>query len=168
MRKNMNLDKIAILFSIVIFIVYLSTLSISLDDEDSAHFALGLKEFNVTKYQPHAPGFPVYMAIGVFFNTIFRNEIFSLTFMSAMFGAFSVFVFYLLTKEMFSKEIALVSIVLNSSANVVATFPFTLPFSIITPSKGRNLLIVGNSSDVISTSREPEPASRSISPLREH
>lgn len=112
MLKNKNLDKIAVLFSVFIFLVYISTLSISLDDEDSVHFALGLTDFNVTKYQPHPPGFPVYIALGAIFNAILNNEILALTFMSAFFGALSVFVFYSLAKEMFGKEVALCSSVL--------------------------------------------------------
>ncbi len=112
MVKSEKLDKFAILFSVVIFLIYLSTMSISLDDEDSVHFALGLTEFNVSKHQPHPPGFPVYIALGMLFNAVFRNEIFTLTFMSALFGALSVFVFYLLSKEMFNREIALYSSIL--------------------------------------------------------
>lgn len=107
-------DIVIALFSITMFLVYLSTLSISLDDEDSAHFALGIGEFNVTKYQPHPPGFPVYMAIGMFFNLLIGDEILTLTFISALFGALSVFIFYLLAREMFNKEIALLSSVLMS------------------------------------------------------
>ena len=114
MRKNTDLNRIAVAFSIVIFLVYLSTMSISLDDEDSAHFALGLREFNVTNYQPHPPGFPLYMVLGMFFDVFFMNELLTLTFMSALFGALSVFVFYLLVGEMFNKKIALASSVLMS------------------------------------------------------
>jgi len=107
-----NLESIAVLFSVFIFLLYISTLSISMDDEDSVHFALGLREFNVTKYQPHPPGFPVYIVLGMAFNVIFRNELLSLTFMSALFGALTVFVFYVLSREMFNKETALLSSIL--------------------------------------------------------
>jgi 4-amino-4-deoxy-L-arabinose transferase-like glycosyltransferase len=100
-------DRIAVVLSIAMFLVYLSTLSVSLDEEDSVHFALGLREFNVTEYQPHPPGFPVYIAIGMLFNTLLMNEILSLTLMSALSGALSLFVFYLLAREMFEGEIAL-------------------------------------------------------------
>jgi len=112
MLKKIDLDRIAVLFSILIFLIYISTLSVSLDEEDAVHFALGIKEFNVAKYQPHPPGFPVYMALGMFFNTFFKSEVLSLTFMSALFGTLSVFVFYLLVKDMLNREIALASSVL--------------------------------------------------------
>ncbi|MBN2331152.1 MAG: glycosyltransferase family 39 protein [Candidatus Aenigmarchaeota archaeon] len=112
MLKSMDLDRIAILFSAFIFLVYLSTLSISLDEEDAVHFALGLKEFNVSKYQPHPPGFPVYIGLGMLFNAGLKNELLSLTCMGALFGALSVFVFYMLAREMLEREIALASSVL--------------------------------------------------------
>lgn len=110
--KEEYFDKVAVVLTVIMFLVFLSTLSISLDDEDSVHFALGLRDFNVTKYQPHPPGFPVYMAIGMIFNTFLGNEILALTLMSALFGALSVFVFYVLVKHMFRKDIALFASVL--------------------------------------------------------
>jgi 4-amino-4-deoxy-L-arabinose transferase-like glycosyltransferase len=110
--KTGNLDRVAVLFTVIMFLIFLSTLSISLDDEDSVHFALGLNEFNVSKYQPHPPGFPVYIAIGMSFNSFLRNEILSLTVISALFGALSVLVFYHLAKEMFEREIAFFASVL--------------------------------------------------------
>lgn len=105
-------DKVAFVFFVVVFLVYLSTMSISLDDEDSVHFALGLIDFNVSKYQPHPPGFPVYIAFGMTFNAFFQDEILSLTFMSALFGVLSIFVFYCLAKEMFGDKIAFLSSIL--------------------------------------------------------
>lgn len=114
MKEKWNLDKAAVALAVFVFLLYISTLSASLDDEDSVHFALGLTDFNVSKYQPHPPGFPVYMALGMIFNAVFGNGLLSLTFMSALFGALSVYVFYLLAKEMFGRQIAFCSSVLMS------------------------------------------------------
>ena len=36
----------------------------SLEDIDSINFALGLRDFDPAKHQPHPPGSPVYIALG--------------------------------------------------------------------------------------------------------
>src|SRR5918996_5102631 len=43
---------------------HLPFLAPSLEDIDSINFALGLREFNVAKHQPHPPGYPIYIALG--------------------------------------------------------------------------------------------------------
>jgi len=113
-ERGMDIDRIAAYFSIAVFIVYLSTMSISLDDEDSVHFALGLTNYNITLLQPHTPGFPVYILMGKSFNAILMNGLLSLTILSALFGALSVFIFYLLAREMLDKETALAASVLTA------------------------------------------------------
>jgi len=107
--KGIWLDRIAILVSIIMLMLYLSTMSISLDDEDSAHFALGIREFNVTKYQPHPPGFPAYIGMGMLLNTFVGNGLLALTLLSALSGAGCVYVFYLLLREMANRRVALMS-----------------------------------------------------------
>src|SRR3954452_3302163 len=36
----------------------------SLEDLDSINFALGLRQFDVARHQPHPPGYPLYIALG--------------------------------------------------------------------------------------------------------
>ena len=43
---------------------HLPFLAPSLEDIDSINFALGLREFDVARHQPHPPGYPVYVALG--------------------------------------------------------------------------------------------------------
>jgi hypothetical protein len=43
---------------------HLPFLAPSLEDIDSINFALGLREYDVSKHQPHPPGYPVYIAMG--------------------------------------------------------------------------------------------------------
>src|SRR5215212_2432177 len=45
-------------------VAHLPFLAPSLEDIDSINFALGLREFDVAKHQPHPPGYPVYIALG--------------------------------------------------------------------------------------------------------
>jgi hypothetical protein len=44
--------------------VHLAFLAPSLEDIDSINFALGLREFDPARHQPHPPGYPVYIALG--------------------------------------------------------------------------------------------------------
>src|SRR5918995_6312034 len=43
---------------------HLPFLAPSLEDIDSINFALGLREFDVARHQPHPPGYPLYVALG--------------------------------------------------------------------------------------------------------
>src|SRR5262245_29539636 len=43
---------------------HLPFLAPSLEDIDSINFALGLRDFDVARHQPHPPGYPVYTALG--------------------------------------------------------------------------------------------------------
>ena len=43
---------------------HLPWLAPSLEDIDSINFALGLRDFDVAKHQPHPPGYPVYIGMG--------------------------------------------------------------------------------------------------------
>src|SRR5687768_6786611 len=43
---------------------HLPFLAPSLEDYDSINFALGLRDFDPARHQPHPPGSPVYIALG--------------------------------------------------------------------------------------------------------
>lgn len=44
-------------------VAHLPSLPVTLDDLDGINFALGVQEFDVTRHQPHPPGYPVYIAL---------------------------------------------------------------------------------------------------------
>ena len=76
---------------------HLAFLPPSLEDIDSINFALGLREFDVARHQPHPPGYPVYMAMAraslAVAHTVapaleqVRAEALALSFWSALAGA---------------------------------------------------------------------------------
>ena len=45
-------------------IVHFFQLAPNLEDIDSINFALGLREYDPARHQPHPPGYPVYIALG--------------------------------------------------------------------------------------------------------
>lgn len=48
----------------VFVLAHLPYLPLALEDVDAVNFALGLREFDPAKHQPHPPGYPVYIAMG--------------------------------------------------------------------------------------------------------
>lgn len=110
LKKIKDFKHKEIIFIFLIFlIVYLSTLSCSLDEEDSIHLTLGIRHFDINDYRPHPPGYPVYIFLGKISVFLINNELLGLTAMSALFGALSLIIFYFLIFEMFNKKIALMS-----------------------------------------------------------
>lgn len=115
MEKKVSIRTfLPVLLFLIPFLCYLSTMSISFDDRDSIHFALALEDYNIPKDQPHPPGFPVYIFLGKIVYALTENVLFSLTFISAFFGALSVLAFFYLVKRIFSEKIAYLSAIILS------------------------------------------------------
>lgn len=75
----------------IFLVAHLAFLPPTLEDLDSMNFALGVRDFDPSKHQPHPPGYPVYIALGKVSHTVWSSEAGSLAFWSALFGAVSVF-----------------------------------------------------------------------------
>src|SRR5688572_32152990 len=54
----------AVLLAAAYLAAHLPSLAPSLEDIDSINFALGLRDFDPARHQPHPPGSPVYIAFG--------------------------------------------------------------------------------------------------------
>jgi hypothetical protein len=77
--------------AVIFFIAHLAFLPPTLEDLDSMNFALGVRDFDPSKHQPHPPGYPVYIALGKLSHLVWPTEARSLAFWGALFGAVSVF-----------------------------------------------------------------------------
>ncbi|MGE3277420.1 MAG: DUF2723 domain-containing protein [Vicinamibacterales bacterium] len=55
--------RVAAALALAFALAHLPFLSASLEDIDSANFALGIRDFDVAAHQPHPPGYPVYIAL---------------------------------------------------------------------------------------------------------
>lgn len=100
----------------IILIIILSSLILRmgfrsqwLEDWDSVQFALGLHNFNIVQHQPHPPGFPLFILLGKIANYFTHNDTVSLTFISALFGTFSIVPVFLFTKKVFDKKSAILA-----------------------------------------------------------
>ena len=93
---------------------HLPFLAPSLEDYDSINFALGLRDFDPARHQPHPPGSPVYIALGriVFFvvNSVLpaadrpATEALALALLSAVGGALAIVAFAWVCLRMFAPD----------------------------------------------------------------
>ena len=75
----------------IFLIAHLASLPPTLEDLDSMNFALGVRDFDPSKHQPHPPGYPVFIALGKLSHAVWPSEAGSLSFWGALFGAVAVF-----------------------------------------------------------------------------
>jgi 4-amino-4-deoxy-L-arabinose transferase-like glycosyltransferase len=76
-------------------------------DIDSVNFALALDHFDPTVYQPHPPGYFLYVFLGRLANTIFNDANTALVAISIVASAAAVFLIYLLAENWFGRKAAL-------------------------------------------------------------
>lgn len=75
----------------IFLIAHLAYLPPTLEDLDSMNFALGVRDFDPSKHQPHPPGYPVFIALGKLSHAFWPSEAGSLSLWGAVFGALCVF-----------------------------------------------------------------------------
>ena len=76
---------------------------------DSVSYALAFQHFNISIYQPQAPGYIFFVALGKIVNLFFNNPNTSMIFISIVFSILTVILVYFLAKQMFSREIGVVA-----------------------------------------------------------
>jgi len=64
LRVSVSLWPVTVAIAVAYLIAHLVSFAPSLEDIDSINFALGLRDFDVARHQPHPPGSPVYIALG--------------------------------------------------------------------------------------------------------
>jgi Protein O-mannosyl-transferase TMEM260-like len=87
--------------------IFALTRSRWLDDWDSVNFALGLDAFDVTKHQPHPPGYPIYIAAGKLVHFVIADHAAALTLVSSLAGAAVAAMFYILARRQLAWFLAL-------------------------------------------------------------
>ncbi len=103
---------ILIIFFLMILQTRIPFISKYLFDWDSVGYALGFQQFNIALYQPQAPGYIFYVALGKIVNLIFNNPNNTMIFISIIFSIFTVILVYYLAKQIYSLEIAVIASVL--------------------------------------------------------
>lgn len=89
------------------FTLYLISRSPGLDEWDSVQFAMGIREFNLWKHQPHPPGYPVYIFLAWLpVRFLHWTPEFSLEFFSCAGGALFVAAWFCIIRIQFGERFA--------------------------------------------------------------
>src|SRR3954449_13030543 len=56
-------SSLMVFLAITFLVFHIPFLPATLEDLDSINFALGVRQFDVARHQPHPPGYPVYIAL---------------------------------------------------------------------------------------------------------
>ena len=80
--------------------LHLPFLPPALEDLDSINFALGIRDFDVLRHQPHPPGYPVFMVSAKVLHRIGLSEVHALSLLSMLGGALAIFGCLMLFREM--------------------------------------------------------------------
>lgn len=106
-------DRLAViflfLFSLCMFLIFMSN---HLDDWDSIQFALAIHDFDITKHQPHPPGYAAYIIMAKLSYLLVKNDILALTLLSSIFGSITIVFTYLLARQLFNSQTALLASIL--------------------------------------------------------
>src|SRR3990170_3123706 len=100
---------------ILFFICFLIRLCFAgryLDSCDSTDFALGLHDYDLSRLQPHFPGYPVYMVASSLFYKLSHQDVWSLVMPGVLFGSITMYPLSLLTRQLFSERVAILTAVL--------------------------------------------------------
>ena len=84
-------SRLPLLLAVVWLAAHVPSLAPSLEDIDSINFALGLREFDPAKHQPHPPGYPLYIALGRLSHAVLGDEALALAIWSVVAGALALF-----------------------------------------------------------------------------
>jgi hypothetical protein len=79
-----------VVLALVFLALHLPYLPASLEDLDSINFALGVRQFDVARHQPHPPGYPVFILIAKAVHAAVPSEAAALALVSAASGALGV------------------------------------------------------------------------------
>ena len=75
-------------------------------DLDSVNFATGMERFDVTVFQPHAPGYYLYIVLGRLFSLLLPDPNDALVAISIVFSCLAVIAIHRLTEELYDRNAA--------------------------------------------------------------
>lgn len=109
--KNLQRNTIIILAALIVICMVSRILFIGhyLEGWDSIDFALGLHDYDIAYYQPHFPGYPVYMFLCWLVHLFTDNDTVALIIPGAVLGSAVLAPLFYLAKRMFSEKIALLT-----------------------------------------------------------
>lgn len=64
MTSRIKLRWVAVVAGAIFLLAHLPSIAWFLDDIDAINFAMGLREYDIAKHQPHPPGYPIFILLG--------------------------------------------------------------------------------------------------------
>jgi hypothetical protein len=64
MTPRIKLRWVAVVAGAIFLLAHLPSIAWFLDDIDAINFAMGLREYDIAKHQPHPPGYPIFILLG--------------------------------------------------------------------------------------------------------
>jgi hypothetical protein len=83
-----------------------------LEDWDSVDFALALDRYTIKQYQPHFPGYPVYIFLSWVCHHLVHHPVTAVILPGALLGALTIVPLYGLARRLFDRRIAILSALL--------------------------------------------------------
>lgn len=83
-----------------------------LEGWDSVDFALALDHYDIKRYQPHFPGYPVYIFLSWLCHVLVRDPVTAVILPGALLGALTLIPLYALAHRLFNSRVALLTALL--------------------------------------------------------
>ena len=108
-RKTVIVLTVLVIISMAARLLFMGT---SLDGWDSIDFALGLHDYDIAYYQPHFPGYPVYMSFCWLVHLFTDSDVFALIVPGVVFGSIMLVPLFYLARRMFAEKVAWLTVFL--------------------------------------------------------
>jgi hypothetical protein len=134
---------------VIFFVAHLASLPPALEDIDSINFAMGVREFDVARHQPHPPGYPVFIALAKITTAaagalaIEPPEIAGLAFWGAAGGAALLIAIFLFVRAVFRDDFVALIATLIAGASPVLWFTALRPLSDVAGLGAAGLALAG-------------------------
>jgi hypothetical protein len=142
--------RLAVAFSaLVFFVAHLALLPPALEDIDSINFAMGVRDFDVARHQPHPPGYPVFIALAKLTTAAARAlgvespEIAGLVFWGAAGGAALLVAMFLFVRALFHDDFAALIAMAIAGASPLLWFTALRPLSDVAGLGAAGLALAG-------------------------
>jgi 4-amino-4-deoxy-L-arabinose transferase-like glycosyltransferase len=83
-----------------------------LEGWDSVDFALALDDYDIKRYQPHFPGYPVYIFLSWLCHVLVRDPVTAVILPGALLGSLTLVPLYALARRLFNARVALLTALL--------------------------------------------------------
>jgi len=86
--------------ALAFLLLHIPYLPSSLEDLDSVNFALGIRDYDVARHQPHPPGYPLFVALAKTVHLVVPSEATALALVSVIAGALGILALGLLFRHL--------------------------------------------------------------------